>query len=161
MTQQTRADAAAEDRVVRQARVSWWALWPRSALGLAGAALAVWALSRQDIAGYFAALVGLLSFVWLFGGALLRRMATKATLTERYVIVERGLASRHTSTVMLNRVESIDVDQTLWQRMTGYGTLTIHGTGSEDIRIAGAQDPVGFQADARRAINLASGSSQT
>jgi len=60
--------------------------------------------------------------------------------------------------VMLNRVESIDIDQTVWQRMTGYGTLTIRGMGSEDLRIVGVQDPVGFQADARRAINMASGS---
>ena len=55
--------------------------------------------------------------------------------------------SRHTSTVMLNRVESLDVDQSLWQRMTGYGTLTIRGTGSEDLRLVGIADPVGFQAD--------------
>jgi hypothetical protein len=41
--------------------------------------------------------------------------------------------------------------------MTGYGTLTIRGTGSEDLRLKGISDPVGFQTEARKAINTASG----
>jgi uncharacterized membrane protein YdbT with pleckstrin-like domain len=157
VTQQPRPEPVGE-RVVREARISWWALWPRSALGLAGAALAIWGLQRQDSVGYGIAMAGALAFFWFFGGALVRRMGMKASLTDRCVIVQSGIASRRTSTVMLNRVESIDIDQTLWQRMVGYGTLTIHGTGSEDLRIVGVQDPLGFQADARSAINVASGS---
>ena len=77
--------------------------------------------------------------------------------TARYLVLQTGLVSRHTSTLMLNRVEGLDVDQSLWQRMTGYGTLTIRGTGSEDLRLAGLADPVGFQTEARKAINMASG----
>jgi membrane protein YdbS with pleckstrin-like domain len=149
------------EHVVREARISWWALWPRSALGLAAAALAVWGLLRQDSVGYGIATAGALGFAWFFGGALVRRMAMKASLTDRCVIVESGIASRRTSTVMLNRVESIDIDQTLWQRMAGYGTVTIHGTGSEDLKIVGMHDPLGFQADARSAINVASESGRT
>lgn len=157
MARQAGNESAADERVVRDARISWWALWHRVAAGLVAVAVAAWGLSRQDDLGYGIAITGSLLCVWLLGSALLRRMATKATLTERYVIVQSGLVSRHTSTVMLNRVESIDIDQSLWQRMTGYGTLTIRGTGSEDVRIVGIQDPVGFQGDARRAINEASG----
>src|SRR5471030_2854409 len=81
----------------------------------------------------------------------------RVKLTDRYVVLQTGLVSRHTSTVMLNRVESLDVDQSLWQRMTGYGTLTIRGTGSEDLRLAGIADPVGFQTEARKGINAAGG----
>ncbi|MEP6504608.1 MAG: PH domain-containing protein, partial [Betaproteobacteria bacterium] len=100
---------------------------------------------------------GGLMFLWFVGGALVRRRAMSVKLTDRYLVLQTGLVSRHTSTVMLNRVESLDVDQSLWQRMTGYGTLTIRGTGSEDLRLAGIADPVGFQTEARRAINVASG----
>jgi uncharacterized membrane protein YdbT with pleckstrin-like domain len=56
-------------------------------------------------------------FLWFVGGALLRRGAMNVKLTERYLVLQTGLVSRHTSTVMLNRVESLDVDQSLWQRM--------------------------------------------
>jgi len=137
--------------------MSWWALWPRVVLGLVGLALAGWGLLRQDETGYAVAGFGGLMFLWFVGGALVRRLAMRVKLTDRYLVLQTGLISRHTSTVMLNRVESLDVDQSLWQRMTGYGTLTIRGTGSEDLRLAGISDPVGFQTEARKAINLASG----
>ena len=151
-------DSAAGETILREARLSWWALWPRVALGLVGLALIGWGLLRQDQAGYGVAGFGALLFLWFVGGALMRRSAMSLKLTDRYVVLQRGLVSRHTSTVMLNRVESLDVDQSLWQRMTGYGTLTIRGTGSEDLRLTGLTDPVGFQTAARQAIHAAAGS---
>ena len=137
--------------------MSWWALWPRVALGILGLLLAAWGLLRQDHAGWSVAAFGGLMFLWFVGGAMVRRSAMSVKLTARYLVLQTGLVSRHTSTVMLNRVEGLDVDQSLWQRMTGYGTLTIRGTGSEDLRLAGISDPVGFQTEARKAINVASG----
>jgi hypothetical protein len=150
-------DPSAGETVLREARMSWWALWPRVFLGLVGLAIAAWGLLRQDQAGYAVAGFGGLMFLWFVGSALLRRGAMHVKLTPRYLVLQTGLVSRHTSTVMLNRVESLDVDQSLWQRMAGYGTLTIRGTGSEDLRLVGINDPVGFQAEARKAINAASG----
>ena len=150
-------DPSAGETVLREARMSWWALWPRVFLGLVGLAIAAWGLLRQDQAGYAVAAFGGLMFLWFVGSALLRRGAMHVKLTPRYLVLQTGLVSRHTSTVMLNRVESLDVDQSLWQRMAGYGTLTIRGTGSEDLRLVGINDPVGFQAEARKAINAASG----
>jgi len=151
-------DPSTGETILREARMSWWALWPRVVLGLAGLVLVGWGLLRQDHVGYGVAGFGALAFLWFVGGALLRRSAMSVKLTNRYVVLQRGLVSRHTSTVMLNRVESLDVDQSLWQRMTGYGTLTIRGTGSEDLRLAGLADPVGFQTAARQAIHAAAGS---
>ncbi len=149
--------AAAAEHILREARISWWSLWPKVALGIVGLALVAWGLLRQDQAGHAIALFGALDFVWFVAGAMIRRSAMKIALTDRYLVLQTGLFSRHTSTVMLNRVESLDVDQSVWQRVAHYGTLTIRGTGSEDLRMTGIQDPVGFQAAARQAINAASG----
>ncbi len=151
-------DPSTGERVLRVARKSWWALWPRVALGVAALLLVGWGLMRQDRLGNSVAVFGGLMALWFIVGALVLRGAMQVRLTDRYLVLQTGLVSRHTSTVMLNRVESLDVDQTLWQRMTGYGTLTIRGTGSEDLRLRGIGDPVGFQAEARKAINAASGS---
>lgn len=151
-------DPSTGEPILREARMSWWALWPRVVLGLLALVFVGWGLLRQDEAGYGVAGFGGLACLWFVGGALLRRSAMSVKLTDRYVVLQRGLVSRHTSTVMLNRIESLDVDQSLWQRMTGYGTLTIRGTGSEDLRLAGLTDPVGFQAAARQAIHAAAGS---
>jgi len=150
-------DPSTGEQILREARMSWWALWPRVLFGVIGLALMGWGLLRQDQPGYIVAAFGGLMCLWFVGGALLRRGAMHVKLTPRYLVLQTGLASRHTSTVMLNRVESLDVDQSLWQRMLGYGTLTIRGTGSEDLRLVGIGDPVGFQADARKAINAVSG----
>ena len=150
-------DPSTGEKVLREARMSWWALWPRVFFGLLGLVLLGWGLLKQDNTGYAVAGFGGLMTLWFIGGALVRRSAMQVRLTDRYLVLQTGLVSRHTSTVMLNRVESLDVDQSLWQRMCGYGTLTIRGTGSEDLRLAGLSDPVGFQAEARRAINAASG----
>jgi uncharacterized membrane protein YdbT with pleckstrin-like domain len=157
MTRQPGTDSA--EHVIREACVSWWALVPKIVLGIAGLALAGWGLAERDEMGFGYAIagVGAVVFLWFFCGALIRRRSMRIQLTDRYLILQTGLVSRHTSTVMLNRVESLDVDQGVWQRIAHYGTLTIRGTGSEDLRMAGIQDPVGFQADARRAINAASG----
>ena len=150
-------DSGTGETILREACMSWWALWPRVFFGLVGLALAGWGLLRKDEPGYAVAVFGVLMFLWFVGGALARRRAMIVKLTDRYLVLQTGLVSRHTSTVMLNRVESLDVDQSLWQRMTGCGTLTIRGTGSEDLRLAGIADPVGFQTEARKAINVASG----
>ena len=150
-------DSGTGETILREACMSWWALWPRVFLGLVGLALAGWGLLRKDEPGYAVAAFGALMFLWFVGGALARRRAMIVKLTDRYLVLQTGLVSRHTSTIMLNRVESLDVDQSLWQRMCGYGTLTIRGTGSEDLRLAGIADPAGFQAEARKAINAASG----
>ena len=150
-------DPPTGESILREARMSWWALWPRVFLGVIGLVLVGWGLLRQDQLGYYVAGFGGLACLWFVGGALARRGAMSAKLTPRYIVLQTGLVSRHTSTVMLNRVEGLDVDQSLWQRMTGYGTLIIRGTGSEDLRLVGIGDPVGFQAEARRAINAASG----
>jgi membrane protein YdbS with pleckstrin-like domain len=150
-------DPGTGETILRETCMSWWALWPRVFFGLIGLALAGWGMLRQDQPGHAVAALGVLMFLWFVGGALARRRAMLVKLTDRYLVLQTGLVSRHTSTVMLNRVESLDVDQSLWQRMAGYGTLTIRGTGSEDLRLAGISDPVGFQAEARRAINAASG----
>ena len=150
-------DPGTGETILREARMSWWALWPRVVLGLLGLLLAAWGLLRQDQSGYAVACFGALMGLWFVGGAMVRRSAMSVKLTARTLVLQTGLVSRHTSTVMLNRVEGLDVDQSLWQRMTGYGTLTIRGTGSEDLRLAGIADPVGFQTEARKAINVASG----
>jgi uncharacterized membrane protein YdbT with pleckstrin-like domain len=148
-------DPATGDRILREARTSWWVLWPRVALALAAAAVAAGGAFMQGTAGYAVAAAGALACLWALVGAWLRRAGTRIRLTDRCIVVQSGLFSRHTSTVMLDRIESLDLDQSVWQRMTGTGTLTIRGVGSEDVRFAGMQDPVGFQADARRAINEA------
>ena len=151
-------DPSTGDRILREARTSWWVLWPRVVLAVVGAGMAAAGAFMQDAPGYGLAIAGVVACLWAGVGALVRRRGTAIRLTDRCIVVLSGLASRHTSTMMLERIEAIDIDQSFLQRMVGIGTLTIRGTGSEDLRFAGMQDPMGFQAEARRAIDELGGS---
>ena len=62
-------DPSAAETVLREARMSWWALWPRVVLGVVGLLLVAWGLLRQDRLGYGVSGFGALAFLWFAGGA--------------------------------------------------------------------------------------------
>jgi uncharacterized membrane protein YdbT with pleckstrin-like domain len=61
--------------------------------------------------------------------AIIKRNATEMAVTNRRVIIKTGMASRRSLEIMLPKVESIGIDETVVGRMLGFGTVTIHGTG--------------------------------
>jgi Bacterial PH domain len=58
-----------------------------------------------------------------------KRNATEMAVTNRRVLIKTGLGSRRTLDLMLSRVESIGVEETVWGRMLGYGSVIVRGTG--------------------------------
>jgi uncharacterized membrane protein YdbT with pleckstrin-like domain len=70
-------------------------------------------------------IIGLI--VVLIGAA--RRNATEMAVTTRRVVIKTGLVSRKTIELLLNKVESIEVNETAWGRIMGYGSIAVIGTG--------------------------------
>ena len=68
--------------------------------------------------------------------AWFRRWTTEMAVTDRRIILKRGFIRRHTVEMNMQKVETVDVDQTLIGRIFNYGNVTIRGTGStfETIR---------------------------
>jgi uncharacterized membrane protein YdbT with pleckstrin-like domain len=68
---------------------------------------------------------------WIFGvrAWLIRRM-TEIVVTDRRVIYARGIIRRNTIEVNMDKIESVDVNQTLLGRIFDHGDVTIKGTGS-------------------------------
>jgi uncharacterized membrane protein YdbT with pleckstrin-like domain len=97
------------------------------------------------IVGYVVA--ALLAGVALVG--FIRGMIVKATtefaVTDHRIIVKRGFISLHTVEMNVDKVESVDVDQTIAGRLLGYGEVTVHGVGARWDPIAGIADPLGFR----------------
>jgi uncharacterized membrane protein YdbT with pleckstrin-like domain len=58
-----------------------------------------------------------------------RRFTTEVAVTDRRVICKVGFIKRRTVEMHMDKVESVDVDQTILGRMLGYGDITIRGTG--------------------------------
>jgi len=65
----------------------------------------------------------------LIGGGIIRRTATEVAVSNRRVLIKRGFFSRKSIEVLLPKVESIGVDESLFGRMLGYGTVIVRGTG--------------------------------
>jgi uncharacterized membrane protein YdbT with pleckstrin-like domain len=65
----------------------------------------------------------------LFIAPALARWADEFVVTNKRVIVKTGIFSRRTLEMNLNKIESVNVDQSIMGRMLGYGTITVIGTG--------------------------------
>jgi membrane protein YdbS with pleckstrin-like domain len=112
--------------------VSWTAYTPAILLALCG--LAAFAVGESD--PEFASLAGVLALaliavaLFAFVPAWFRRVTTEVAVTDRRIVLKRGLIRRHTVEMNMQKVESVDVDQTLAGRVFNYGNVTIRGAGS-------------------------------
>ena len=78
------------------------------------------------IAGGLILVVGLFAFLrsWI------RKVTTEVAVTSKRVIKKTGLVQRLTAEMNMDKVESVDVDQSILGRLLDYGTIVIRGTGS-------------------------------
>ncbi|HEX3984994.1 MAG TPA: PH domain-containing protein [Acidobacteriaceae bacterium] len=90
----------------------------------------------------------------------IRRNATEMAVTTRRVVVKTGLASRRTIEMLLNKIETIEVDEPTMGRMLGYGSITIIGTGGTSEPFHKIAHPLEFRSVVQQEIErLAPGDS--
>jgi len=77
--------------------------------------------------------------------AVIRRRSTEYVVTDRRVILKRGILGRHTIEMNRSKVESVDVDQTLLGRILGYGTVVVRGTGGGLEPVRNIANPLAFR----------------
>lgn len=61
--------------------------------------------------------------------AWFHRWITEIAVTDRRVIYKTGFIRRHTNEMHMDKVESVQVDQSILGRILGYGNVTVLGTG--------------------------------
>ena len=81
----------------------------------------------------------------IWASALIRRATTELVVTDRRVILKRGIFSRQTIEMNRTKVESVDVDQTVMGRIMGYGTVIVRGTGGGLEPIRNIAHPLAFR----------------
>ena len=87
----------------------------------------------------------------LFAGVV-RRSSTEMAVTTRRVVVKQGLLSRSTIEMLLNKVESIEVRETLTGRLLGYGTVVLIGTGGSSEPFHNMAHPLEFRSMVQRQL---------
>jgi uncharacterized membrane protein YdbT with pleckstrin-like domain len=127
-------------------------------LGIPGALVLTYALSHTDMdatdlhlmeAGGVALLAAGL-IVILIG--VTRRNATEMAVTNHRVVIKKGLLSRKTIEMLLNKVESIEISETAVGRMLGYGTIVIIGTGGTSEPFHKMAHPLEFRSHVQQKI---------
>jgi uncharacterized membrane protein YdbT with pleckstrin-like domain len=83
---------------------------------------------------------------------ILVRNSTEMTVTNKRVFVKVGLAARRTIELLLSRVESIGVEESVTGRMLGYGTVIIHGTGGTPESFDTIARPLEFRTQVQQQI---------
>jgi uncharacterized membrane protein YdbT with pleckstrin-like domain len=117
---------AVDEQVVYEAQVSWVSQW-------------------------FLFLLGLLTIVLMGLGlifiavAVINVLTTELVITNKRVIAKFGLISRKTVELKNNKVESVQVDQSIMGRLLNFGTIVVSGAGGPQAPIPNISEPLTFR----------------
>src|SRR3990167_7818021 len=95
----------------------------------------------QFIAGAMLFIVGA---YWLFC-AFIYYKTSEYGVTNKRVVIKVGWIERKSLELLLDKVEGVLVDQTIFGRIFDYGTITIIGTGGTNDRFPYIPDPLLFR----------------
>lgn len=138
------------EQLLFETRVHWLIYLPGALLLIAAAVIAavghfVAGGGTPSLAAYAAAALLLLLALLALAAEWIRRQSTEIAVTDRRVIFKRGVIRRHTIEMNMDKVESVDVDQSILGRLFNFGTIVIHGTGSDVEPLHGIEDPLRFR----------------
>lgn len=77
--------------------------------------------------------------------AWLNRLGTEFAVTNRRIISKNGLVQRRTTEINLDKVESVEVDQSIFGRLFDYGSITVRGTGEGIATLHDIARPLEFR----------------
>jgi uncharacterized membrane protein YdbT with pleckstrin-like domain len=134
------------EKVIFSSTLSWAIYLPSIILWLVALALLVTgiALERSAIGQSAGGIVALFA---AYSGlkAWFRRWTTEIDVTDRRVVYKRGFIRRHTVEMNMDKIESVDVDQSLIGRLFDYGDVIIRGTGAGIEPLRGIDSPLAFR----------------
>jgi uncharacterized membrane protein YdbT with pleckstrin-like domain len=124
------------ETVLYKTRLHWIVLVGPLLLSIFLAALGIAALvggykvadqSRTGLVAGGALLLMAAAIVLAIG--LVRRNATEVAVSNKRVLIKHGFVARKSIEVLLAKIESIGVDESVAGRMLGYGSVIVRGTG--------------------------------
>ncbi|XDZ67460.1 PH domain-containing protein [Alphaproteobacteria bacterium LSUCC0226] len=83
--------------------------------------------------------------VFLFISMYLEKWTTERALTNRRLILKRGFIRRKTEEISFNRIEEVNLSQSILQRILGSGDIRVTGTGAGEIMLKNIDSPLDVQ----------------
>ncbi len=137
------------EKVLYSTNAHWVFYLPAIVAWLVAAALVV--VSRLTLIDYVvwlclvgAAVVAIAALFWTLKGWF-HRLTTETDVTNRRVVHKTGFIQRHTFEMALDKVESVDVDQSIAGRIFDFGNVTILGVGEGRETISTIASPLAFR----------------
>lgn len=89
--------------------------------------------------------VTLKALLTLFIAPMIQSSTSEFAITNKRIIIKVGLISRRTIEMNLQKIESVNVNQGIFGRMFGYGTVTVIGTGGTKEAFHAITNPMEFR----------------
>ena len=137
------------ERVRHSTNAHWIFYLPAIAIWILVLALLI--LSRTTVASGFvlpclaaAAVLAVVALYWTVR-AWFHRWTTETDVTNRRVVHKTGFIWRRTFEMALDKIESVDVNQSIPGRILDYGNVTIMGVGEGRETISTIASPLAFR----------------
>lgn len=146
------------EKVLLKARVSWGIFLPAI---ISFAIVVIYRLlmakmvgspQENPIGNALIILIFLFLLLWVFAAAikaLIFLLTSEFAVTNRRLIAKYGFIRRHTVEMLLLKVESVSVQQSIYGRIFNFGTLIITGTGGTRERFFAISKPL----ETRKKVN--------
>jgi uncharacterized membrane protein YdbT with pleckstrin-like domain len=126
-----------------------WIIFIRAfVLLVAGIVLLIYASSMTTQLGFALRMVGWAVLALALLAALqawFMQAITELAITDRRVIYKRGFLSRRTIEMNMAKVETVDVQQSIFGRLLGFGTIRVRGTGQGIENLTGVAAPIALR----------------
>jgi uncharacterized membrane protein YdbT with pleckstrin-like domain len=137
------------ERVLYSTNEHWMFFLPAIAAWIVAVAfLVLWRLVTADalmlVCLALAAVAGLAALYWT-ATAWFHRWTTETDVTNMRVVHKTGFIKRRTFEMSLDKVESVDVNQSILGRILNYGDVTVRGVGEGAETIDTIASPLEFR----------------
>jgi uncharacterized membrane protein YdbT with pleckstrin-like domain len=133
-----------DEKLVYSTTIHWMVYLPGIILWIAAIAIYVYGAQYSPALPLVALAVGLIAAVATFR-AWFQRWTTEIDVTDRRVVYKRGFIRRHTVEMNMDKVESVDVDQSILGRIFDFGDIVVRGTGHGIEPLHNIQAPLQFR----------------
>jgi uncharacterized membrane protein YdbT with pleckstrin-like domain len=135
------------EKVVYRARLAWAMYIPGMLLLLAAIVFFVLThmIFETTLWADIVSVVLIVIALFLLGQEWFERWTTEIAITDRRVIFKRGFIRRDTIEMAVEKVESVDVNQSLLGRLFDFGDITVHGTGTGLAPLRNIDSPLDFR----------------
>ena len=83
--------------------------------------------------------------IFIFLKMMINKWTTERALTNTRYIQKTGWIARNTEEISINKIEEVDLKQSIFGRILDYGSISISGTGSGNILLKSIDSPLTFQ----------------